>query len=142
MDSRRKIACIIYTIHALGGLGFGLVYLFIPHLMPYHQRYIEVPFEQLPHLTSSLFLLIYRGAGVEATVLGVVLLMLVWGPFKRGERWAWRIVGVMTLGLSTPMVVVALMVGPYTPWWGYLAMVISSIFALIITRPTLLPERA
>lgn len=135
METRRKVAMWIFGFQALVGLTFGVIYLVTSRLLPYHERHLGIPFDALPPGAASLYLLLYRAAGIEALLLAGTAVLLIAGPFRRGEIWAWRILGLITLGLAIPMVFVARAVGDYAPWYVYLGLGVTSVIALILGKP-------
>ena len=131
MSKRLKIAVVILYVAAGIAVAYGLVYAFIPRLLPYHQRYLGVPFENLDAKVASLFLLIYRGVGAAIISVGAILAMLVRAFLTKGSRAAWWIILVGTMTLLIPLLFITRSVGSYAPWWGIgiLILVVSGALA-------------
>jgi hypothetical protein len=55
-------------------------------------------------VTAAYLLLVYRMVGGLNVALGITLIALIVGPFRRGERWAWfTVLGGNVLGFGAPM---------------------------------------
>ena len=134
MSKKLKTAVVLFYILAGVAFAYGCIYLLIPALFPYHQKYIEIPFKDLPPKVASLFLLIYRGVGVAMIALGLTLAMIVRGFFSKGSRWAWWTILVEMGTVLVPTTIIAYTVGPYTPWWGIGILVLVMAYALYISR--------
>jgi hypothetical protein len=132
MNKKLKTACILLYIIAGIAVAYGCVYMLIQTLLPYHQRYIGIPFDQLPPKVASLFLLIYRGVGSAMLSLGFTLAMLVKGLLSKGNRWAWWTILVMMSIVLIPMQFITRAVGPYTPWWGITLLILAMAYALYL----------
>ena len=54
--------------------------------------------------TAAYLLLVYRMVGGLNVALGITLIAIIVGPFRRGERWAWfTLLGANVLGFGVPM---------------------------------------
>jgi hypothetical protein len=54
--------------------------------------------------TAAYLLLVYRMVGGLNVALGVTLIAIIVGPFRRGDRWAWfAVLGGNLLGFGVPM---------------------------------------
>jgi hypothetical protein len=54
--------------------------------------------------TAAYLLLVYRMVGGLNVALGITLIAIIVGPFRRGERWAWFTVLIgNVLGFGVPM---------------------------------------
>jgi hypothetical protein len=133
MSKKLKTASVLFYILAGIAFAYGCIYLLIPTLLPYHQKYIEIPFKDLPPKVASLFLLIYRGVGFAMIALGLTLAMIVKGFFSKGSRWAWWTILVEMGTVLIPTTIIAATVGPYTPWWGIAILVLVMAYALYIS---------
>ena len=127
MDTKRRIASIMLYVVAGVALLFGLLYSFSPTILPYHERALGMTHEQLQPEVAALFLTLMR-------VIGVALVLLVKGPFSKGDRWAWWIILFMGLICLVPLLFITLNVGLYSPWWVVAILIILEIVALIISR--------
>lgn len=135
MNSKLKTACIVLYVVGVIAIAYGLVYLFIPTLFPYHKRYLGIPLTDLPPHVVDLYLLIYRGVGAAMLSIGTTLIMLVKGLLSKGNRWAWWTIAAM-MGLTlVPLLFITRSVGPYTPWWGIGILILVVAFALYLAWP-------
>ncbi len=95
----------------------GLVYIFSPTIMPYHERFIGVEHEQLDSKVAWLLLALMKGMGASFLAVALALGTLARGPFRRREPWAWWTALAVGLMALVPLLWIALSVGLYTPWW-------------------------
>jgi len=130
----KKIASIILYIVSAGVIIFGLVYLFTPEIMPYHERYLAITHEALPPKIAALFLYMLKGAGGMALSIGVTLFMMVNRYFSKGDKFISVIILVMMFIALCPLLVITLFIGLYTPWWLVSVIIILVITAIIINR--------
>ena len=134
MNKKLKTASILLYIGAGVGLLFGLLFSFSPTIMPYHERFLGTTHEQLKPEVAALFLTMMRVIGASFCAIGVGMVLLVKGPFSKGDRWAWWIVLAMGLVCLVPLLFITLNVGVYSPWWVVGIMIILEIVALVISR--------
>lgn len=123
----------LYIVSAITVL-FGLVYLFTPKLMPYHEKFLGIPQKNLDPSVLKLFLFFLKGAGAAFLSVGITLFMLVKGPFCRGDIWARRIIPVMTLVTLIPLLFITIKIGLYTPWWIIAIMILLVICSMYISK--------
>jgi len=134
MNSKRRIASIILYVVAGVALLFGFLYSFSPTLMPYHERALGMAHEQLKPEVAALFLTLMRVIGTNFLSIGVALILLVKGPFSKGDRWAWWIILFLGLICLVPLLFITLKVGLHSPWWVVAILIILEIVALAISR--------
>jgi len=134
MNKKLKTASILLYIGAGVGLLFGLLFSFSPTIMPYHERFLGTTHEQLKPEVAALFLTMMRVIGASFCAIGVGMVLLVKGPFSKGDRWAWWIVLAMGLVCLVPLLFITLNVGVYSPWWVVGIVIILEIVALVISR--------
>ncbi|MEE3216341.1 MAG: hypothetical protein VX259_12305 [Pseudomonadota bacterium] len=84
--SRCSLAC--HSLAALILVAFGVVYLSRSEFMPYHAAAMGSDWVSVDGGTQQVLLALMRALG--GACLGVAALVgtLLWGPFRRGERWA------------------------------------------------------
>lgn len=134
MNKNIKTASLLLYIIATIAIIFGLIYLFTPKIMPYHEKVIGMKHNELDPKIAKLFLSMLKGAGGAILSIGISLIMIVRGPFSRGDIWAWKIVMVMTMTALLPLLFVTLSLGLHTPWWLVFIMIILTIIALFISK--------
>jgi hypothetical protein len=132
MSKKRQIASIMLYIVAGVALFFGLLYSFCPTLLPYHERALGMTHAQLQPKVAGLFLTMMRVIGVSFLSIGVALALLIAGPFRKGDRWAWWIILFMGLICLVPLLFITLNVGLFSPWWVVGICIILEIVALVI----------
>jgi Na+-driven multidrug efflux pump len=133
MDKKLKIASIMLYVVAGVAILFGFLYSFSPTLMPYHERALGMTHEQLQPEVAALFLTLMRVIGASFLSIGVALVLLVKGPFSKGDRWAWWIILFLGLICLVPLLFITLNVGLYSPWWVVAILIILEIVALILS---------
>jgi hypothetical protein len=134
MNKKIKTASILLYIIAFLTVCFGLLYLFTPKIMPYHERFLGMTHEQLEPRVASLFLFMLKGAGGAFLSLGITLFMVVKFPFSRGEQWAWWTIFLMLFLSMVPMLFITITIGLYTPWWLLAIMNILFFVAMIVSK--------
>lgn len=137
MNKRLKIACILLYVFAIGTLLFGVLYLFKPTIMPYHEKFLGMTHQQLEPKVAFLFLGLMKVIGGLELALGVGLVMLVKGRFSKGDNLIWWTILVMCAVGLIPSLYVTLSIGLYTPWWSLAIMMILVAVALIISKPAM-----
>jgi hypothetical protein len=92
MSLRRKISFWCYFLVGLLVAGMSMVYIFTPRILPYHERAIGVPWEELKPGFQLFLLSSLRLGGALALASSIALFILLFIPFRRGETWArWAI---------------------------------------------------
>jgi hypothetical protein len=108
----------------------GLVYFLRRKPMPYHQRYLVVPFASLEERTRGLILALLHATGCGLLSVGLGLGILAWGPLPAHAAWAGGLTWAMLACSTVSMTLVTLKVGFYTPWWLILILGLSSMAGL------------
>ena len=137
MNKKLKTASILLYVFAVGTLLFGVLYLFNPTIMPYHQRFLEMTHQQLEPKVAFLFLALMKVIGGLQLSLGIGLIMLVKGRFSKGDNWIWWTILVMSAVGLIPCLYVTLSIGLYTPWWSVAIMMILVAVALVISKTSM-----
>jgi hypothetical protein len=137
MKGKDKIAFVIYLLGILSLFAFGIAYFFCPTIMPYHHEAIGTPWEALGPgvqvLLQALIKMTAAGFFVCALSIGVILFI----PFRRGEKWAHRAIPALALvmmGISLYVTLkVAWATGASTPWPASLIGILLAIFAFYLS---------
>lgn len=66
----------------------GLLYLTTSTFMPYHADALAVTWDQLPAHHQGFVLGVIRGMGAGSVAVSLALLILLFIPFRRREKWA------------------------------------------------------
>lgn len=136
---RTRIAAFLYVGVAIASLGFGATYLFRPTFMPYHSVALGKEWSELDTPTQMLLKGLMEVAAGGWLALGILVLLLVAFPIRRGERWARIAAPVALLVFYVPALNATLNVlhnTPASPPWGggVLACVLAAV-GLIIDAP-------
>lgn len=137
MKTKVKIAFAIYFIGCLTSIGFGVTYLLCSTVMPYHQEAIGTKWEELSTGLQVLLQALIKMASAGFLVLGIIGLIILFIPFRRGERWAYWAIPVpayiwngFSLYVTTK---VAITTGASTPWLASLIALITVAIAFILS---------
>lgn len=79
---------LVYALPTVGLLLQGLLYLTTPTFMPYHAEALGVAWEELSSSYQGFVLGVIRGMGAGSFSVSLALLLILFIPFRRGERWA------------------------------------------------------
>jgi hypothetical protein len=85
---RDRIAIGILALPTIGLLGQGMLYLTTARFMPYHSAALEAGWEQLSGSHQGFVLGVIKGMGAGSVTVSAAILVLLWFPYRRGERWA------------------------------------------------------
>lgn len=132
MNTKTKIAFVCYLIPAIVLAVFGMVYLFSPTFMPYHQGAVGISWSDLEPPFKILILASLRGisAGQLATSLAIIILLFI--PFKSGARWArWAIVTI-SLAEGLPLLYAVLIIKLGTPASPPLIIVVACLVLSVL----------
>jgi hypothetical protein len=108
----------------------GLVYFFKQTPMPYHRRYLGVPFAELGETTKGLIRALLHATGCGLISIGLALGFLAWVPIPAHNPWAIDTAGIMLVATTITMTAITMKVGLYTPWWLVLLSGIGSLWGL------------
>jgi hypothetical protein len=100
MFNRHPWALLIHTLPTVGLLLQGLLYLTTPTFMPYHAAALESRWEDLSPSHQGFVLGVIRGMGAGSFSVSLALLVILFGPFRRGERWAKRTVPLIGISFT------------------------------------------
>lgn len=134
VKSKARIAAVLLYLVAVCLGCVGLMYLFSPTIMPYHEAFLGKTHQQLDPRVAELFLFMMRGAGAIFVSVGLGLTLLVRCLFTDGAIWAWWAILVMGLGSLLPMLFITLSIGRQTPWWAVATILILMGSALAMSR--------
>ncbi|RWU03272.1 hypothetical protein DWB63_11750 [Pseudodesulfovibrio sp. S3] len=140
MTMKRRIAFVCYLGVSLLLMGFGIRYYFGGELMPYHLEAIGVPWETLPETLRFMFLLFMNGVGVGFICVSAAMLVMLFVPFRRGERWADLTLPGIGLAVSGMLVVMMCSIMQHTTARPPMTMVLVTCGVLLFAAAlTLLP---
>jgi len=104
-----------YSLVAVIGLAFGLIYLIRSKFMPYHSAAVGLAWTEVDERFRILIIAILRvaGGGFLAASAATIFLLLI--PFRSGELWAnWALLAV-GLASAVPSLIATLLIKLKTP---------------------------
>lgn len=134
MQTRRKIALVLYVLVAFFSLGLGLVYTLRKTFLPYHEALLGIRWEDLIPQAQTLLLALMNVAGGGWLALFVFVMALLLIPFRRAERWARIVIPIGILALYVPTLAATLTV-PAAPWYGAAAACAAAVIGFILDAP-------
>ncbi len=126
------IVLICYGLTALTALGFGLTYLLTPTFMPYHAQAIGSDWATLEPELQVVILALIRVAGGGLSATAIAVLSILFGPFRQGQRWAYRVVPVLCLAVVLPTLSAVWTVQQQTPASPPLLIVLLNLVLILI----------
>jgi len=129
-----KKARILLYIVAMTAMIFGLVYLFSPSIMPYHEQFLGMKHENLNPRIAKLLVTLMKICGSAFLVIGIALAALVRIPFSRYEKWAEKMIYVIAFGTLLPLLGLTINIGLFTPWWIVALALLLAIIAMMLSR--------
>ncbi len=88
MKLRHKIGFGIYLLNAIMGMAVGSVYLFSGKVMPYHAQVIGKNWAELDQGVQIILLSLVQNFGIAVVSLMFFFSVVLFIPFRRGEKWA------------------------------------------------------
>lgn len=136
MTRKHKIALLCFAL--TNPIFVGLVYLFSPRFLPYHQAAIGTPWEQLAPELQTLLLALLRAVGAGGLSSGIAMAVLVFRLFWRGDAWARRPLLIVGLAWYVPLLYATLLVRLNTPgnppWRGTIALLVLLVAGFVLAR--------
>lgn len=136
---RRRIAAWTYAAIGVVSLALGAVYLFRDSFMPYHSVALGKEWSEVGPETQVLLKALMEVAAAGWLSLGVLLLVLVAIPIRRGDRWARLAAPIAILVFYVPTLLATLSVLEQTPasppWQGNLGNCVAAVIALLLDAP-------
>lgn len=136
---RPLIAGGLYVIISLISLALGSIYIFRESFMPYHQQALQLQWNELDGSLQVLILALMDVAGAGWITLGLAILVLTFGPFRAGKRWARLLIPGAIIVFYVPTLIATLNVTHLTPatapWYGNALAVFAAIVGLVIDSP-------
>ena len=111
----RRVGFGFHAVATLALIAFGWTYLSSSEFMPYHAAALGTDWENLPPGLQVLGLTALRLVGVGSFALGLALGVILWVPYRRGERWALWAVPILGSGYGLALSFAAFSVGSGTP---------------------------
>ena len=137
MNKAMKVAFGCHLATALLLFIFGLVYLFRPEFMPYHADAVASEWSGVERPYQVLFLALMRATGGAWLATAVAMLILLWIPFRRGDKWVRWTIPTIGLILSGPAFYATTYVRQHTPgnppWIAVVIGLLLSAVGLVIS---------
>ena len=138
-DHRHRLAALLYAGPAIASLVLGIVYLFRDSFMPYHAAAVGQSWGDLDTGTQALIKALMETAGGGLLALGVLVLLLVAIPIRRGERWARLAAPAALLLFYVPALLATLSVlreTPGSPPWSFnVVACLCAVVGLLLDTP-------
>ena len=118
INKRIGFCSILLVVVAAIALLYGLLYSFIPTPMPYHLQYMGMNFDEIRNSNpgiAEMLIINLRVVGVGFLSIGLLLLGIALGPFRRAERWVWFFTLPALLVLLIPLLLISIKVGGTPP---------------------------
>jgi ABC-type Fe3+ transport system permease subunit len=142
---RRLVAAFLYAGTAIVSLALGAIYLFRASFMPYHAVALGRDWRELDHATQTLLKGLMEVAAGGWLALGVLVLLLVAFPIRRGERWARLATPTALLLFYVPTLLATLSVLHETPasppWRGNVVACVAAVVGFLLDAPWLSDRR-
>ncbi len=133
MNPRMKIASILYYIVSCVSIIFGLIYLFWPRILPFHEQFLGLTFEQLQPTVGALMLRFMRDLGGTLLALGIGTAWIVRQYFARNDLRVSPLLFVMSVIALIPLEINTVTGGWYTPWWIVSILIILVLIAFVLS---------
>lgn len=134
MDRRKKVAFVMLYIVAGASILYGILYNFSPTIMPYHEEFLGKTHAGLDPRIAKLLLELMGLAGSGLFGTGITIIMLVRGPLRAGEKWAWWLVLFIFAGVNVPVFIRTVRIGWNSPWWYPGFVIILMVISLVLLR--------
>ncbi len=136
---KKQVSIYILAFLSLIIIGYGILYMLQHDIMSYHAAFLGMSEEQLMVFNQHiipLYLTLIWITGSCMIAIGLTSLVIVVGPLRQGQRWAWWV--LITL-LPIPLVITSILSyhiaytipsGPKPPYWlatGIFILFIASI---------------
>lgn len=120
MLSRQRIALISFATSSGIIALFGLIYFFSPTFLPHHEAAIGQSWEQVDTNTRVVILSLMRAVGAGWLAAAAALFVILFIPFRQGQRWSrWALLGI-GWGGAFPVAYVGISeqvaTGAFPPW--------------------------
>lgn len=128
---RRRIVLILLTLGAVMMIGGGVGDLLLQEPPSAWDRVVGTPVASLPPGAAQLLLTLLHTLGGALAACGLAVLAVVYGPLRRGERWAGPVIAVVVL-LSDGLNAWGMGRLGLTYFWGPLAFVLLVLLGLLL----------
>lgn len=103
MSLRLKTSFFCYMLILPQAITFSLIYLFRSEFMPFHASIVEQNWSEVDPAFQILILALMKVAGGGWLSIVIAVSILLFGPFRKGKRWAYWAVPAVAL---PPMLII------------------------------------
>ena len=136
---RHRVAAFLYATMGVVSLVLGAIYLFRDSFMPYHAAALGKDWGELGPATQTLVKALMEVAAGGWLALGVLVLLLVAFPIRRGERWARLAAPAALLLFYVPTLLATLSVlqeTPASPPWRFnMLACLCAVVGIVLDAP-------
>ena len=111
----RRVGFGFHAVATLALIAFGWTYLSSSEFMAYHAAAAGTDWKDLAPGLQALGLTALRLVGAGSLALGLALGVILWGPYRRGERWALWTVSILGSSYGLALSISAFSVASTTP---------------------------
>jgi uncharacterized membrane protein len=137
LSTKLKIAFACNLVCVLLLILGGMVYLFSPQIMPYHQEAVGMEWDEIDSRMQIMLLSLLKGAGLAAIVSGVAMGILLLVPFQHGDAWSRWAIPAVGFMLLLPAVCIAaklaIVTGALIPWTLLFIPIVLLIFGFFLS---------
>ncbi len=138
MKLRHKIGFGLYLLNTIMAIAGGFVYFFSQQMMPYHAQVIGKNWAELDRGIQLIILALMQGLGAGGITLGFICLVVLFIPFRWGERWTnWTLFLAVIINSGLVFFVtfkVYLATNVSTPWPLMLMNMVLGLLAFLFSR--------
>ena len=140
MATNMKLSFLCYLAATLLLIAFGVVYTLRTEFMPYHSVAVGMPWAEVNPSFQLLILALMRVVGSSFLALGLLVLILLFGPYRQGYEWALWAIPASGLIVCSGTLYATLSIKfntPASPPWGasiLAAMLLLSGFLLSLVQ--------
>lgn len=139
MSAKLKIAFVCHPMAALALAGWGAMYLARTEFLSHHAQAVGMPWSEVPVQFQVLVLGLIKLTGGAFVALAGALLIMLFVPFRRGERWAvWAVPAVAIgccVGLANAMAYVGSRSAASPPWTIMLTAPCLVVIGAVLSLP-------
>lgn len=132
MSGTEIAAAVCYFLSSLVAMVFAAVYLTRSEFMPYHSEALQAQWDELDTNLQTLLLALMRSVGGAWLGVGISEGLLLWFPYRAGERWALYAIPVIGLSAALPALYATLLVRKRTQGAPPVNLIAGAIMLVII----------
>ncbi|MCR9187279.1 MAG: hypothetical protein NXH96_00680 [Alteromonadaceae bacterium] len=139
MSRVRVMAALMYGVTGIISVILGSVYVLRDEFMPYHAQALGQAWGSLDPASQTLLLALMDVAGAGWAVTGALVCVLIFFPFRAGDRWARWVIPCALITLYLPILLATLEVLGSTPasppWYGNAAALVATTIGIFLDQP-------